>query len=304
MTAHAIPSISLANGLRIPQLGFGTLNVPPDRDPTPANTAKTAEIVRLALDLGYRHIDTAQSYGNERGVGRAIAEAGIARDELWITSKLANGNHRPQDVHASFEETLAKLGLDYLDLFLIHWPLPTLYNGDYVSTWKAMTELLADGRLRCAGVSNFQPDHLDRIIGETGVVPSVNQVEAHPYFCNDAVRAATRRHGVAVEAWSPLGQGQVLNDPVLTRIAANRGKTVAQVILRWHIQLGHIVFPKSMHSERMRENMAIFDFTLAEDEMATICALDKGKTGRTGPDPNTFAWIPSSSTATPERAGR
>ena len=304
MTAQAIPSLSLKNGLRIPQLGFGTLNVPPDRDPTPENTAKTAEIVRLALDLGYRHIDTAQSYGNERGVGRAIAEAGIPREELWITSKLANGNHRPQDVHASFEETLAKLGLDYLDMFLIHWPLPTLYNGDYVSTWKAMTDLLADGRLRCAGVSNFQPEHLDRIIGESGVVPAVNQIEAHPYFCNASVRDATRRHGVAVEAWSPLGQGQVLNDPVITRIAADRGRTVAQVILRWHIQLGHIVFPKSIHSERMRENMTLFDFTLADDEMATISERDQGEAGRTGPNPDTFAWIPSNPAAKPGDSAR
>jgi 2,5-diketo-D-gluconate reductase A len=299
MKRQTIPTILLHNGMRIPQLGFGTLNVPPDRDLTPANTAKTAEVVGVALELGYRHIDTAQMYGNETGVGRAIADSGIPREELWITSKLGNGNHRSDDVRRSFDDTLTKLGLDYLDLFLIHWPLPTLYDGDYVSTWKAITELLADGRLRSAGVSNFQPDHLARIIGETGVAPTVNQVEVHPYFCNDAVRDATERHGIAVEAWSPLGQGQVLNDAVITTIGARHARKVAQVILRWHIQHGHIVFPKSMHRERMEENLAIFDFELSKEEVAAIDALAKGESGRIGPNPDTFAWVPSNSTPKP-----
>jgi 2,5-diketo-D-gluconate reductase A len=299
VTTNAIPAITLKNGKRIPQLGFGTLNVPPGRNPTPADTAKTAEVVGLALQLGYRHVDTAQMYGNEQGVGRAITESGIAREDLWITSKLANGNHRGDEVRRSFDETLAKLGLEYLDLFLIHWPLPTLYDGDYVSTWKAMTELLADGRLRSAGVSNFLPQHLDRIVGETGVVPVVNQIEVHPYFLNDTVREATQRHGMTIEAWSPLGQGRLINDPALRQIAGQQSKTVAQVILRWHIQHGHIVFPKSMQRERMQENLAIFDFELSDREVAAIDALDKGEAGRIGPNPATFDWIPSDATPTP-----
>ena len=259
------PSITLNDGTTIPQLGFGTLHVPPDRQPSRANTEKTAQVVGLALELGYRHIDTAQSYGNERGVGKAIAASGLPREQLYITSKLGNGNHRPDDVRRSFDETLEKLGLEQLDLFLIHWPLPTLYDGDFVSTWKALAALVADGRLRSAGVSNFQADHLDRIIGETGVVPAVNQIEVHPYFTNDAARAASARHGIAIEAWSPIGQGVLLDDPAIGRIAAAHQKTVAQVTLRWHIQHDHIIFPKSMHRERMQENLAIFDFELSAE---------------------------------------
>jgi 2,5-diketo-D-gluconate reductase A len=285
--------ITLNNETTIPQLGFGTLNVPPGREPTRENTAKTAEIVGLALELGYRHLDTAQMYGNERGVGEAIAASGIPREELWITSKLGNGNHHPDDVRRSFDETLEKLGLDYLDLFLMHWPLPMLYDGDYVSTWKTMTELLHDERLRSAGVSNFQPEHLDRIIEATGVVPAVNQVEVHPYFRNDAVRKATRQHGIAVEAWSPLGQGQLLDDSRIAAIATDRDETIAQVILRWHIQHDHIVFPKSMHRGRMEENLAIFDFELTDDEMATIDGLDRAEAGRIGPHPDRFDWVPA-----------
>lgn len=300
MATQSIPQITLNNGLIIPQIGFGTLNVPPDRNPSPENTAKTAEFVGLALELGYRHIDTAQSYGNERGVGQGIAASGIPREQLYVTSKLGNGNHRPDDVHRSFDETLQKLGLDYLDLFLVHWPLPTLYEGDYVSTWKAMTDLLADGRVRSVGVSNFQPAHLEKIITETSIKPVVNQIEVHPGFNNDAARAASARHGIAVEAWSPLGQGKVLDDVVLGGLAARKGKTTAQVILRWHIQHGHIVFPKSMHRERMRENLDLFDFDLSPTEVASIDALDKGEAGRIGPNPDTFDWVPSEATPTPK----
>jgi len=299
MTTQTIPTVTLNNETTIPQLGFGTLNVPPGREPTPENTAKTAEIVGLALELGFRHIDTAQMYGNERGVGEAIAASGIPREELWVTSKLGNGNHRPDDVPRSFDETLEKLQLDYLDLFLIHWPVPTLYDGDYVSTWKAMAELVDDGRLRSAGVSNFHPDHLERIITETGVVPVVNQIEAHPYFGNAAVIEATRSHGIAVQAWSPLGQGSILEEPAISEIAATKGRTVAQVILRWHIQHEHIVFPKSMHRERIQENLAIFDFELTSAEITAIDAIDKGESGRVGPNPDTFAWIPSTETPHP-----
>jgi 2,5-diketo-D-gluconate reductase A len=296
---HAIPSIVLHDGRSIPQLGFGTLSVPPDRDPTPENTAKTAEIVGWALEGGIRHIDAAQMYGNERGVGQAIADSGIPRDELWITSKLGNANHHPDDVKRSYEETQEKLGLEQLDLFLMHWPLPTLYDGDYVSTWKAITELVDAGQLRSAGVSNFQPDHLRRIVDATGVVPVINQIEAHPYFANAAAIEATRSHGIAVEAWSPLGQGAVLREPAIQRIADAKNKTVAQVILRWHIQHGYIVFPKSIRRERIQENATIFDFELTETEITAIDALDKGEEGRVGPNPDTFAWIPSAETPHP-----
>lgn len=299
MATQAIPKITLNNGVTIPQLGFGTLNVPPDRTPSTENTARTAEVVGLALKLGYRHIDTAQMYGNERGVGQGIAASGIPREQVYVTSKLGNGNHRPDDVRRSFDETLRKLGLDYLDLFLVHWPLPTLYGGDYVSTWKAMTGLLADGRVRSVGVSNFQPAHLKRIIDETGIRPVVNQIEVHPGFNNDAARAASASHGIAVEAWSPLGQGKLLDDAVLGALAASKGKTTAQVILRWHIQHGHIVIPKSMRRERMQENLDLFDFDLSPAEVAAIDALDRGESGRIGPSPDTFDWIPSASNDTP-----
>jgi 2,5-diketo-D-gluconate reductase A len=291
---HGIPRIMLNDGTTIPQLGFGTLNVQPDRRSTPANIERTADVVGLALELGYRHIDTAQSYGNERGVGKAVAASGIPRDKLYVTSKLSNGKHRPDDVRRSFDETLAKLGLERLDLFLMHWPVPTLYNGDYISTWSAMTELVTGGRLRTVGVSNFQLQHLDRIVAATGVVPAVNQIELHPCFTNDAARAASLRHGVPVEAHSPLGhgQGRLLDDPVIRRIADARGKTSAQIVLRWHLAHGRIVFPKSVHRERMEENLEVFGFELSADEVAVIDGLDRGEKGRVGPHPDTFAAIP------------
>ncbi len=287
------PEVRLNDGTTIPQLGFGTLNVPPDREPTRANTTKTAEVVGLALQAGYRLLDTAQAYANERGVGEAIAASGIPRQELYVTSKLANPHHRPDDVRRSYDETLEKLGLQRLDLFLIHWPLPTLYDGDYVSTWRALTELVTDGRLRSAGVSNFQPAHLDRIIAETGVAPAVNQIELHPYFANEAARAATEGHGIAVEAWSPLGHGQVLEDKVITGIAGDRAKSCAQIVLRWHIQRGYVTIPKSSHRDRMRDNFNVFDFELSDEEIDSINALDKGEAGRVGPHPDTFEGFPS-----------
>jgi len=287
-----IPTITLNNGTPIPQLGFGTLKIPPDRAPTPENARKTADVVRLALQIGYRHFDTAQMYGNEMGVGLALAESGIARDEIYITTKLGNAKHRPDDVRHSFDQSMERLDLDHLDLFLMHWPLPTLYDGDFVSTWQAMASLIGSGRVRSVGVSNFQPAHLDRIVSATGVVPAVNQIEVHPYFRNDAARVASARHGVVIEAWSPLGQGTVLQDSVIAAIARTSGKSVAQVVLRWHIQHGHTIFPKSNHEERMRENLDIFDFELSTGEMARIDALDRGEMGRIGPNPDTFAWIP------------
>jgi 2,5-diketo-D-gluconate reductase A len=291
-TVSKSPLVTLNDGTTIPQLGFGTLGVPPDRRPSRSNTEKTAEIVGLAIEAGYRHIDTAQMYGNERGVGEAIAASGVPREELYVASKLGNGNHRPDDVRRSFEETLDKLRLERLDLFLMHWPLPTRYDGDYVSTWEAMTELVSDGRLRTAGVSNFQPAHLERIVAETGVAPAVSQVEAHPYFANGAAREASARHGVVVEAWSPLGQGKVLDDEAIGRIAAARGKSNAQVILRWHVQRGHVVIPKSVRRERMEENLDVFYFGLSAEEVASIDSLDGGEGGRVGPNPDTFDWIP------------
>jgi 2,5-diketo-D-gluconate reductase A len=287
-----IPTIALNNGKTIPQLGFGTLSIQPDRQDTATNAEVTATIVGDALQIGYRHIDTAQQYGTERGVGQAIAASGLRRDEVFVTTKLANANHRPDDVRRSFDQTLERLGLQQVDLFLMHWPLPTLYDGDYVSTWKAMTELLGDGRLHSAGVSNFQPDHLDRILDATGVRPVVNQIEVHPEFSNSAAVEASRRHGIAVEAWSPLGQGKVLGNPAIARIAAERGKPPAQVILRWHIEHGYVIFPKSTHRERMEENFRLFDFELSAEDIAAIDALDRGESGRIGPNPDTFAWIP------------
>jgi 2,5-diketo-D-gluconate reductase A len=279
----SVPTITLNDQTTIPQLGFGVFQVPPE---------DTAAAVRTAFDVGYRHIDTAQMYGNEAGVGEAIASSDIPRDELYITTKLNNSQHRPDAVRRSFDESRKALGLEQVDLFLIHWPLPTEYDGDYVSTWKAMAALVADGGVRSVGVSNFQAAHLDRIIEETGVIPAVNQIEAHPYFTNDATREASLRHGIKVEAWSPIAQGKVLDDPVIAEIAEAHGRTTSQVTLRWHVERGDIIFPKSTHEERMRENFAIFDFSLTPDEVAAITALDRGDEGRTGPDPDTFDWIP------------
>jgi len=278
-----VPPITLNDTTTIPQLGFGVFQVPPP---------ETAATVRSAFDAGYRHIDTAQMYRNEAGVGEAIASSGIPRDELYITTKLNNTNHRTDDVRRSFDESRKLLGIEQVDLFLIHWPLPTQYDGDFVSTWKAMSALVTDGSIKSVGVSNFQPAHLDRIIDETGVIPAVNQIEVHPYFTNEAAREASEGYGIKVESWSPIAQGAVLDDPVITEIAAAHDRTASQVTLRWHIERGDIVFPKSMHEERMRENFAIFDFSLTPDEVTAISALDRGEDGRTGPNPDVFDWIP------------
>jgi 2,5-diketo-D-gluconate reductase A len=285
----AVPSIALRDGTRIPQIGFGTLAVQPDREGSDANAELTADVVGRALEAGYRHLDSAQSYGTERGVGRAIARSGIPRDQLYVTSKLANPHHVPADVPRSFERTLEHLGLDRLDLFLIHWPLPTRYDGDFVSTWKAVAALVADGRLRSAGVSNFLPEHLDRIVEETGVVPVVDQFESHPFFRNTPTREACARHGIAIQTHSPLGHNrEPLSDPVIAAIAADHGRTPAQVILRWHMQLGDIAIPKSSRPERMAENISVYDFELSAGEMAAVDALDRGPDGRVGPHPATY----------------
>ena len=278
-----VPVIELNDGAWIPQLGFGVFQIPP---------GETAAAVKSALEIGYRHIDTAEMYRNEKGVGDGIRDAGLQRAEVFITSKLNNGFHQPDDARRAFDRTLSALDTDYVDLFLIHWPLPTLYGGDFVSTWRVLEEFVKDGRARSIGVSNFQPAHLDRLAAETGIVPAVNQVEVHPYFTNEEVRGYGNDHAIAIEAWSPIAQGKVLDDPVITRIADARHKTPAQVVLRWHIQRADIVFPKSVSPERMKSNFQLFDFELDSSEMGAICALDKGESGRTGPNPDTFAYIP------------
>ncbi|WP_219996095.1 aldo/keto reductase [Nocardioides humi] len=279
------PSITLNDQTSIPQFGLGVWQVP---------AGETERVVSDAFELGYRHVDTAQMYGNEEGVGAAIARSGLAREDLYVTTKLNNNRHDPAQAKDSLRVSLDKLGLEKVDLFLIHWPLPTQYDGDFVSTWEALLELREAGLTTSVGVSNFQPDHLDRIVAATGVVPAVNQVEAHPYFANDAVRAATSGHGSHVQAWSPLGQGGgELTDPAVTALAERHGKTPAQVLLRWAIDRGDIVFPKSLSKARLAENVEVFDFALAADEVAALAALDKGEAGRQGPNPDTFDWIPS-----------
>ena len=278
------PAITLNDGHHIPQLGFGTYQVPPE---------DTAATVRTALEIGYRHIDTAQMYGNEKGVGDGIRDAGLDRGAVFITSKLNNGYHRPDDARRAFDATLADLGSDYVDLFLIHWPLPTLYDGDFVSTWQTCEEFTADGRARSIGVSNFAIHHLQELARETATTPAVNQIEVHPYFTNDAVRAYGVEHNIVTEAWSPIARGAVLGDPMVIRIAKSHGVRPAQVVLRWHIQRGDIVFPKSVDPQRIQENFAIFDFDLNDEEIEALTALDRGEPGRRGPNPDTFDYVPT-----------
>jgi 2,5-diketo-D-gluconate reductase A len=280
---NPVPNITLNDGNTIPQLGFGVYQIEPE------NTAKA---VSEALRIGYRHIDTAEMYGNEREVGEAVRDSGLDRGDVFVTSKLSNAFHEPDDARRAFDETLSELGFDYLDLFLIHWPLPAVYNGDYVSTWKALEEFKGDGRARSIGVSNFQVEHLERLAAETGTVPAVNQIEVHPYLTNEAVRGYGREHGIATEAWSPIAQGAVLDDPTIAQVAEKVGKTPAQVVLRWHIERGDIVFPKSVTPSRMKENFALFDFELEPADVEAISALDRGEDGRTGPHPDTFAYVP------------
>jgi 2,5-diketo-D-gluconate reductase A len=282
-TTSAVPTITLNDGHEIPQLGFGVFQIPPE---------ETAQAVDHALEVGYRHIDTAEMYQNERGVGDAVRGSGIDRSELYITSKLNNGYHRPDDARRAFDQTLSELGFDYVDLFLIHWPLPTRYDGDFVSTWKVMEEFKQQGRARSIGVSNFQVAHLERLAGETDTVPAVNQIELHPYLLNDEVRRYDSEHQIGTEAWSPIAQGGVLEDETITAIGDRLQRTPAQVVLRWHIQLGNIIFPKSTTPSRIKENFALFDFELDSDDMGAITALDKGEEGRTGPNPDAFDYIP------------
>ncbi len=279
-----IPSVTLNDGTSIPQLGYGTHLVPPE---------ETAAAVQAALEAGYRHIDTAQMYFNERGVGEGIRAAGLNREEVYVTSKLSNAMHRPGDARRAMEGTLAELGTDYVDLFLIHWPLPTLYDGDFVTTWRTLEEFTREGRARSVGVSNFEISHLERLADHADMLPAVNQIEVHPYMPNDGVRTYDRLQGIATQAWSPLAKGAALVDPVITGVADRLGRTPSQVVVRWHIQRGDIVFPKTMSPERMRENIDVFDFELSTEHLKAISKLDKGEAGRIGPHPDTFDWIPS-----------
>jgi 2,5-diketo-D-gluconate reductase A len=281
--ASAIPRITLNDGRTIPQLGFGVFQVRPP---------ETRRAVETAIEIGYRHIDTAEMYRNESGVGEAIAASGIDRGEFFITSKLSNAAHLPDDARRAFEGTLTALDTDYVDLFLIHWPLPTLYGGDFVQTWRTLEEFYRAGTARSIGVSNFTPHHLRRLRAETEIRPAVNQIEIHPYFTNEETRAYDRDNEIANEAYSPIAQGEVLDDPTIEAIARQTGKTPAQVVLRWHIQRGDIIFPKSNNADRVRENLEIFDFELDEGSMAAITDLDRGEKGRTGGNPDTMAWMP------------
>ncbi|CAN5530089.1 MAG: aldo/keto reductase [Rubrobacter sp.] len=280
---NAVPNITLNDGNTIPQLGFGVFQIEP---------GDTAQAVSQALEIGYRHIDTAQMYGNEKEVGEAVHASGLDRGDVFVTSKLNNSFHDPDDAREALDTTLSELGFDYVDLFLIHWPLPTLYDGDFVSTWKTLEEFKSDGRARSIGVSNFQVEHLERLAAETGTVPAANQIEVHPYLTNDAVRGYGREHGIATEAWSPIAQGGVLDDPTIAQVADKVGKTPAQVALRWHIERGDIVFPKSVTPSRMKENFELFDFELEPSDVEKITALDRSEDGRTGPNPDTFAYVP------------
>ncbi|WP_037077120.1 aldo/keto reductase [Pseudonocardia spinosispora] len=270
-----VPNIRLNNGVEIPQFGFGVFQVPPDQ---------TADTVREAFAAGYRHIDTAQMYGNEEGVGEAIKNSGLAREDIFVTTKLNNQGHGYDSAISELEESLRKLQLDHVDLYLIHWPLP--HQDRYVDTWKGFEKLLADGKARSIGVSNFQTAHLDRLAKETDTVPAVNQIELHPKLTQTELREYHQAHGIGTEAWSPIAKGEVLNEQTLTSLAEKYDKSPAQVVLRWQVQVGNIVFPKSANPARIRENIDIFDFELAADDIAAIETMDAGY--RTGPDPDTF----------------
>ncbi|MFE2387092.1 aldo/keto reductase [Streptomyces misionensis] len=273
MASSPIPSVTLNNGVEIPQLGFGVFQVPDEQ---------TTAAVTSALEAGYRSIDTAAIYGNETGVGRALAAAALPREELFVTTKVWNADQGYDATLRAFDASLAKLGLDYVDLYLIHWPTPA--RDLYRDSWRALERLAEEGRIRAAGVSNFQPGHLERLLDGATLIPAVNQIELHPGLQQAALRAFHAEHKIATEAWSPLAQGAVLDDPAITDIAARHGKSPAQVVIRWHLQLGNIVIPKSVTPARIRENLDVFDFALSEQEMTAIAALDRDL--RTGPHPD------------------
>lgn len=269
----SVPNVTLGNGVAMPQLGFGVFQIPDD---------ETTRTVTSALEAGYRSIDTAAVYGNERGVGRAIADSGLARDDLFVTTKLWNDDQGYDRTLAAFDASLDRLGLDYVDLYLVHWPTPA--RNLFVDSYKALEQILADGRARAIGVSNFQVPHLRRLLEQTGITPAVNQVELHPGLQQAELRAFHAEHGIATEAWSPLAQGAVLGDEAITSVADAHGVSPAQVVLRWHLQSGNVVIPKSVTPERIRENVDVFGFELTDADMAAIRGSDRGL--RTGPDPD------------------
>jgi 2,5-diketo-D-gluconate reductase A len=272
-----VTNVVLNDGNTIPQLGFGVFKVDPD---------ETTRVVADALEVGYRHIDTAKAYDNEEGVGAALAGSGLARDELYITTKLWNSDQGRQSALDAIDRSLAKLQLEYVDLYLIHWPSP--HRGLFVDSWLALEEIRESGRAKSIGVSNFKPHHLQPVLDVATIVPAVNQVEFHPYFQQREVAAFNAQHGIVTESWGPLGQGNLVDEAAVSAIAETHGKTVAQVILRWHLQLGHVVIPKSTRRERMAENFDIFDFELNDAEQATITMLERG--GRLGSDPDTATF--------------
>jgi 2,5-diketo-D-gluconate reductase A len=271
----SIPNVALHDGVEIPQLGFGVFQVPPE---------DTQGVVEEALAVGYRHIDTAGAYRNEAGVGAAIAAAGLARDEVFVTTKLWNSAQGYDSTLAAFDKSLERLGMEHVDLYLIHWPVPS--EDRYLDTWRAFERIQDEGRARSIGVSNFRVEDLERLASEAETLPTVNQIELHPRLQQAELRAWHADHDVATEAWSPLAQGELLDDDTIETIAAHHERTAAQTILRWHLQLGNVVIPKSVTPERIRENIDVFDFELSEDDMAVIARLETGE--RTGPDPTTF----------------
>ncbi|MET8677383.1 aldo/keto reductase [Streptomyces sp. NPDC004647] len=273
-----VPFITLNNGGVMPQLGYGVWQVPDD---------EAERSVGTALEAGYRSIDTAAIYENERGTGKAIAASGVSRAELFVTTKLWNSDHGYDSTLRAFDASLSRLGLDYVDLYLIHWPLPR--RNLFIDTWKAFEKIYADGRAKAIGLSNFLPEHLQRLLDETSVVPAVNQIELHPHLQQTESRAFHAAHGITTEAWSPLGQGKgLLEDPTIAKIAQKHSRTPAQVVLRWHLQIGNVVIPKSVTPSRIRENIDVFGFELDSEDLAAFGALDQGPAGRLGPDPATF----------------
>jgi 2,5-diketo-D-gluconate reductase A len=274
-SADPVPRVDLRGGAEIPQLGFGVFLVPPE---------DTAEVVSRVLSTGYRHIDTAAAYRNEAGVGEAVKDSGLKREDVFITTKCWNSQQGYEEAKRALQRSLERLQMDYVDLYLIHWPAPS--QDKYIDTWKAFIDMQEQGLARSIGVSNFNQPHLERLIAETGVTPAVDQVELHPQFQQTELEPVLAELGIVTESWSPLAQGQVLDEPAIVRIADAHGKTPGQIVIRWHLQLGYVVFPKSITPERIEQNFDVFDFELSEDEMAEIRALDRGK--RIGPDPDTF----------------
>lgn len=277
-----VPEVPISTGYVMPQVGFGTYKLAPE---------DCSSAIEKAVEIGIRHFDTAQMYKNEAAVGKALRSTGLQREEYFLTSKLNNCNHLPDDARASLRQSLKELGTDYLDLFLIHWPLPTRYDGNYWQTWEVMLEFQQAGLVRTVGVSNFQIHHLETLIEKTGVCPAVNQVEANPHFANNQLRQFHQEHQIVTQAWSPLARGNCLQERAILQAAERLGKTPAQIVLRWGLERGDVIFPKSVRPERVVENFSIFDFSLDAQATQEINQLDKGETGRSGSHPDIMDWI-------------